>query len=47
MTAGPIYVYPGSFETEALAAGAARVLSGAEKVKEYTGKPVWDSFDFD
>ncbi|MFR5862136.1 MAG: hypothetical protein ACLUES_10965 [Flavonifractor plautii] len=43
----PIYVYPGSFETEALAAGAARVLSGAEKVKEYTGKPVWDSFDFD
>lgn len=43
----PIYVYPGSFETEALATGAARVLSGAEKVKEYTGKPVWDSFDFD
>lgn len=42
----PVYVYPGSFETEALAAGAARVLSGEEEVKHYTGKPVWDGFDF-
>ena len=38
----PVYVYAGSFETEAMASGAIRVLSGAEEVKRYTGKPVWD-----
>ncbi len=43
----PVYVYAGSFETEAMAAGAIRVLSGAEEVKHYTGKPVWDGFDFE
>lgn len=43
----PVYVYPGSFETEALAQGVIRVLSGREEAKEYTGKPVWDGFDFD
>lgn len=43
----PIYVYPGSFETEALASGAIRVLSGEEEVKRYTGKPVWEGFDFE
>lgn len=43
----PIYVYPGSFETEALAAGAVRVLSGEEEAKRYLGKPVWDGFDFE
>jgi butyrate kinase len=43
----PIYVYPGSFETEALAAGAERVLSGEEEVKTYTGKPVWSGFGFE
>ncbi|MBQ9837194.1 MAG: butyrate kinase [Oscillospiraceae bacterium] len=43
----PVYVYPGSFETEALASGAMRVLSGEEEVKRYSGKPVWDGFDFD
>lgn len=43
----PIYVYPGSFETEALASGAIRVLSGEEEVRHYSGKPVWDGFDFD
>ncbi|MCI8993345.1 MAG: butyrate kinase [Eubacterium sp.] len=42
----PVYVYPGSFETEAMASGAIRVLSGREEVKKYTGKPVWDGFDF-
>ena len=42
----PIYVYPGSFETEALAFGAVRVLSGDEEVKQYTGKPVWEGFNF-
>lgn len=43
----PIFVYPGSYETEALAGGAIRVLSGEEEVREYTGKPVWDGFDFE
>ncbi|MBQ1489832.1 MAG: butyrate kinase [Eubacterium sp.] len=42
----PVFVYPGSFETEALGAGAERVLSGEETVKTYTGRPVWDGFDF-
>lgn len=43
----PIYVYPGSFETEALASGAIRVLTGEEEAKKYTGKPVWDGFGFE
>ena len=41
----PVYVYPGSFETEALGAGAIRVLSGEEEAKQYSGKPVWSGFD--
>ncbi len=40
----PVYVYPGSFETEALAAGAERVLRGEEEAKIYTGRPVWTGF---
>lgn len=43
----PVYVYPGSYETEALVSGAIRVLSGEEEVKHYTGKPVWSGFDFE
>ena len=43
----PVYSYPGSFETEAMAAGAIRVLSGQEAVKKYTGRPVWQGFDFE
>jgi butyrate kinase len=43
----PVYVYPGSFETEALAAGAERVLCGEEEAKTYTGKPVWSGFGFE
>ncbi len=42
----PVYVYPGSFETEALAFGAMRVLSGEEQVKRYIGRPIWEGFDF-
>lgn len=42
----PLYFYPGSFETEALASSAIRVLSGEEEALEYTGEPVWDGFDF-
>ena len=33
---------PGEFELEALAAGALRVLTNKEKVKEYIGKPVFN-----
>lgn len=43
----PVYVYAGSFETEALAAGVERVLTGEEEVKTYTGKPAWSGFDFE
>lgn len=42
----PVTAYPGSFETEALAAGAERVLSGRESAKTYTGQPVFQGFDF-
>lgn len=42
----PVTAYPGEFEMEAMAAGARRVLLGEETVKIYTGKPVWDGFDF-
>lgn len=38
----PVYAYPGEFEMEAMAAGALRVMRGEEKVKQYTGKPVFD-----
>lgn len=43
----PVFVYAGSFETEALAAGAERVLSGEEEAKTYTGNPAWSGFGFD
>lgn len=41
----PITAYPGEFEMEAMASGAIRVLSGKEKVKKYSGKPVWSGFE--
>ena len=40
----PIYIYPGEFEMEALAAGALRVLEGEEKALSYTGEPVFKGF---
>lgn len=43
----PVSAYPGEFEMEAMAAGAARVLSGEEEVKHYTGKPAWSGFSFE
>ena len=43
----PVYAYPGEFEMEAMAAGAIRVLKGEEELKEYTGRLVWDGFDFE
>jgi len=33
---GPVVVYPGSLEMEAMARGALRVLSGQEELREYT-----------
>ena len=43
----PIWVYPGECEMEALAKGVLRVLRGEEEAKTYTGKPVWDGFEWD
>lgn len=42
----PVSAYPGEFEMEAMAAGAARVLSGQEEAKHYSGKQAWEGFDF-
>ncbi len=41
----PVSAYPGEFELEAMAAGARRVLDGAEQAKTYSGKPVFTGFD--
>lgn len=43
----PVTAYPGEFEMEAMAAGAIRVLNGEEELKEYTGKPNWDGFEWE
>lgn len=43
----PVTAYPGEFEMEAMAAGAIRVLDGEEELKQYTGKRVWERFDFE
>ena len=40
----PVFAYPGEFELEAMAAGARRVLDGAEKPLRYSGKPVFVGF---
>jgi len=42
----PVTAYPGEFEMEAMASGAARVLDGEEELKEYTGNLNWDAADF-
>lgn len=42
----PVTAYPGEFEMEAMAAGAIRVLSGEEEIKHYSGKKVFEKFDF-
>ena len=42
----PVTAYPGEFEMEAMAAGARRVLNGEEELKTYTGKKVFEEFDF-
>jgi butyrate kinase len=43
----PVFAYPGEFEMEAMAAGAIRVLNGEEKLKVYTGRKVFEKFDFE
>lgn len=43
----PVTAYPGEFEMEAMAAGAIRVLDGEESAKKYTGKRIWDGFDWE
>ena len=40
----PVVDQAGEFETEGLASGAVRALTGKEPVKEYTGVPVFDGF---
>ena len=42
----PVKLYPGEFEQEALAHSVLRVLNGAQQLKTYAGKPVWNGFDF-
>ena len=43
----PVSAYPGEFEMEAMASGAARVLDGKETVKKYTGVCNFQGFDFE
>ncbi|MBP3913141.1 MAG: butyrate kinase [Lachnospiraceae bacterium] len=43
----PVTAYPGEFEMEAMAAGAIRVLDGEETLKKYSGKKVFEKFDFE
>ena len=40
----PVAAYPGEFELEAMAAGARRVLDGAEQTLRYSGRPVFEGF---
>ena len=42
----PVTAYPGEFEMEAMAAGAARALDGVEEVKNYSGVQKFTGFDF-
>lgn len=43
----PVSAYPGEFEMEAMASGAARVLDGKETVKKYAGVCNFQGFDFE
>lgn len=42
----PVSSYPGELEHEAMRDGALRVLRGEEEALVYTGKPVFEGFDF-
>ncbi len=43
----PVTSYPGEMEQEELAGAVMRVMRGEEQAHHYSGKPVWDGFDFD
>jgi butyrate kinase len=43
----PVTACLGEFEMEAMAAGAIRVLDGEESLKKYSGKKVFEKFDFE
>lgn len=42
----PVSVQAGEFEMEALAAGAIRAMERQEEVRQYTGIPVFENFDY-
>ncbi len=42
----PVFVYPGEMEQEALALPALKVLRGELEPLAYTGRNVWEGFDF-
>ncbi len=44
---GPVCVYPGEMEQEALARATLQVLRGEKEAGRYTGKPVWQGFRFE
>jgi butyrate kinase len=43
----PIHSYPGEMEQEALAISVLKALRSEAPVLTYSGKPVWDGFDWD
>ncbi len=42
----PITVYPGEMEQETLALAVLEALRGERKIRDYSGKPVWNGFDW-
>ena len=44
---GPVSVYPGECEQEAMADAVLAVLRGETKAHTYTGKPVWNGFPWE
>lgn len=39
-------VYPGEMEQETLALAVLEALRGEREIREYSGKPVWDGFEW-
>ena len=44
---GPVSVYPGECEQEAMADAVLAVLRGEAKAHTYTGSPVWSGFGWE
>ena len=42
----PITVYPGEMEQEAMAHSVLKVLHGEAEAIHYSGRPVWEGFNF-